>query len=68
MTYPFNSLSQCPVLAMPNGFCDNGVPSSVQIVGQPYQEGDVFAVAQLLADTVANSFYQKVLPPLAEPV
>ncbi|MBU1310936.1 MAG: amidase [Gammaproteobacteria bacterium] len=64
MTYPFNSLSQCPVLAMPNGFCDNGVPSSVQIVGQPYQEGDVFAVAQLLADTVAKDFYQSVLPPL----
>ena len=57
MTYPFNSLSQCPVLAMPNGFCDNGVPSSLQIVGQPYQEGDVFAVAQLLADTVASDFY-----------
>ncbi|SNY56625.1 Asp-tRNAAsn/Glu-tRNAGln amidotransferase A subunit [Arsukibacterium tuosuense] len=65
MTYPFNSLSQCPVLSMPNGFCDNGVPSSLQIVGQPYQEGDVFAVAQLLADTVASGFYRSDFPQLA---
>lgn len=66
MTYPFNSLSQCPVLAMPNGFCDNGVPSSLQIVGQPYQEGDVFAIAQLLADTVASGFYSQFIPALPQ--
>lgn len=64
MTYPFNSLSQCPVLSMPNGFCDNGVPSSVQLVGQPYQEGDVFAIAQLLADSVAAGFYTNWFPAL----
>ncbi|WP_088330063.1 amidase [Lacimicrobium sp. SS2-24] len=48
MTYPFNTLGQCPVMSMPNGMCDNGVPSSLQIVGHPYQEQEVFTLARLL--------------------
>ncbi|MCC5827711.1 amidase [Alkalimonas sp.] len=64
MTYPFNTLGQCPVLAMPNGFCDNGVPSSVQIVGRPYQEADVFQLARALSDTVAKDFYTSKFPEL----
>jgi Asp-tRNA(Asn)/Glu-tRNA(Gln) amidotransferase A subunit family amidase len=48
MTYPFNTLGQCPVLSMPNGICANGVPSSLQIVGHPYKEQEIFTLARLL--------------------
>ena len=33
MTFPFNSLSRCPVLSVPSGFGRNGVPTGLQIVG-----------------------------------
>lgn len=62
MTYPFNTFGQCPVLSMPNGTCENGVPSSVQIVGRPYQEQGLFTVARALSRTVAADFYQHVFP------
>ncbi|MDI9314151.1 MAG: amidase [Hydrotalea sp.] len=38
MTVPFNMLSTCPVLAVPSGFADNGVPTGVQLVGKFYDE------------------------------
>ena len=46
MTYPFNLISQCPVMSVPSGFCpDTGVPTGVQIVGQTYDDTTVFRVA-----------------------
>ena len=41
MTYPFNTLSRCPVLSMPSGFADNGVPTGVQLVGHPYADAQL---------------------------
>ncbi|WP_261319054.1 amidase [Microbulbifer agarilyticus] len=38
MTYPFNTLSRCPVLSLPSGLGDNGVPTGVQLVGHPYAD------------------------------
>ncbi|MDU0113229.1 amidase [Psychrosphaera aquimarina] len=64
MTYPFNTLGQCPVLAMPNGFCDNGVPSSVQLVGRPYQDEAIFTLAKYLSETIASEFYTTRFPNL----
>ncbi|WP_162558442.1 amidase [Saliniradius amylolyticus] len=62
MTYPFNTLGQCPVLTMPVGECDNGIPGSVQIVGRPYQEQAVFAVARQLSRTLSADFYHTRFP------
>ncbi|WP_221932903.1 amidase [Thalassotalea sp. PS06] len=62
MTYPFNSLGQCPVLAMPNGMCDNQVPSSLQIVGGPYQEAPVFAVGKYLESAQPLRWFQDHFP------
>ncbi|WP_394172979.1 amidase [Thalassotalea litorea] len=62
MTYPFNSLGQCPVLAMPNGMCGNQVPSSLQIVGRPYQEAPVFAVGKYLETLQPLRWYQNHFP------
>ena len=38
MTYPFNMLSRCPVLSVPSGHAENGVPTGIQIVGKTYCE------------------------------
>jgi hypothetical protein len=37
-TCPFNLLSRHPVLAVPSGLADNGVPTGVQIVGRTFDE------------------------------
>ncbi|MET1028537.1 MAG: amidase [Dongiaceae bacterium] len=42
MTTPFNTLSRCPVLAVPSGRASTGVPTGIQIVGKPYADQDVF--------------------------
>lgn len=41
MTYPFNVLSRCPVLAVPSGHASNGVPTGVQFVGRTYDDAGV---------------------------
>jgi Asp-tRNA(Asn)/Glu-tRNA(Gln) amidotransferase A subunit family amidase len=43
-TLLFNVASRCPVLAVPSGHADNGVPTGVQIVGHPYDDVTVFRV------------------------
>jgi Asp-tRNA(Asn)/Glu-tRNA(Gln) amidotransferase A subunit family amidase len=48
MTVVFNILSRCPVLAVPSGFADNGVPTGVQIAGRPYDDEMVFRVGAAL--------------------
>lgn len=46
LTYPFNLLSQCPVMSIPSGFASSGVPTGLQIVGRPYDDLSVFAAAR----------------------
>jgi amidase len=45
MTYPFNTLSRCPVMSVPSGFASNGVPTGIQIVGRTYDDVSVFRAA-----------------------
>lgn len=45
---PFNIASRCPVLAVPSGFGDNGVPTGIQVVGRTYDDVTVFRVAAAL--------------------
>ena len=44
MTYPFNMLARCPVLQVPSGRAENGVPTGVQIVGRTFEDADVFRI------------------------
>jgi Asp-tRNA(Asn)/Glu-tRNA(Gln) amidotransferase A subunit family amidase len=53
MTFPFNVASRCPVLAVPSGFADNGVPTGIQIVGRTYDDATVFR---------AGAAYERVRP------
>lgn len=46
LTYPFNLLSQCPVLNVPTGFAsDTGVPTGLQIIGRTFDDMSVFRAA-----------------------
>jgi len=44
-TFPFNILSRCPVLSMPSGLADNGVPTGIQFVARTYDDQRVFSAA-----------------------
>jgi Asp-tRNA(Asn)/Glu-tRNA(Gln) amidotransferase A subunit family amidase len=44
LTPVFNLFSRCPVLAVPSGFADNGVPTGIQIVGRTYDDLTPFRV------------------------
>ncbi len=48
LTLPFNIASRCPVLAVPSGIADNGVPTGVQIVGRTYDDITTFRIAHVL--------------------
>ncbi|RIK10334.1 MAG: amidase [Acidobacteria bacterium] len=50
LTLPFNLANRCPVLAVPSGMSDSGVPTGVQIVGHPYEDQSVFAVGALVEE------------------
>ena len=48
ITAVFNNVSQCPVLSQPSGVCKKGLPTAVQLVGHPYQDNSVLAIAAAL--------------------
>ena len=48
LTPPFNIASRCPVLAVPSGFSDVGVPTGIQIVGRTYDDATVFRIGAAL--------------------
>ena len=51
MTLPFNLFSRCPVVAVPSGRSDNGVPTGVQVVGRTYDDLTAFRVAAAVEAT-----------------
>jgi amidase len=44
LTPVFNIMSRCPVLNVPSGFADNGVPTGVQIAAKTYDDLTTFRV------------------------
>jgi amidase len=44
----FNILSRCPVLNVPSGFGDNGVPTGVQIAARTYDDVTAFRIGAAL--------------------
>jgi Asp-tRNA(Asn)/Glu-tRNA(Gln) amidotransferase A subunit family amidase len=48
LTPVFNVLSRLPVLNVPSGFADNGVPTGVQIAGRSYDDVTTFRVGRAL--------------------
>lgn len=58
MTWPFNMLGPLPVIAMPSGFGADGLPTSIQLVGRPYDDVRVLRAA---AD------YERMFPVMDRP-
>lgn len=66
MTMPWNIMSQCPVLSVPSGFADNGVPTGIQIIGPTYDDAVVFRVG-LAVEEVVPMFDAARRPSLVTP-
>ncbi len=47
LTYPFNMLSRCPVLALPSGFAENGVPTGIQMVSRTFNDRKVIEAGKV---------------------
>ncbi len=48
LTPVFNVCSACPVLNVPSGFADNGIPTGLQIVGRTFDDATTFRVGAAL--------------------
>ena len=48
MTGLWNMFGHCPVLAVPSGMTDQGLPTGIQIIGRPYDDVTVFRVGTSL--------------------
>ena len=48
MTALFNMFNRCPVLSVPAGMTDNGLPVGIQIVGRPYDDVTTFQIGQAI--------------------
>jgi amidase len=60
MTYPFNMLSRCPVMSVPSGRAETGVPTGIQIVGCSFDDVSVFHAAAAYEKAVGGF----AMPPL----
>jgi amidase len=54
MTYPFNMVSRCPVISVPSGRAEGGVPTGIQIVGRTFDDIGVFRAAAAYEDAVGG--------------
>ena len=50
MTQLFNMFNRCPVLSVPAGMTDSGLPVGIQIVGRPYDDATCFHIGQAIQD------------------
>jgi Asp-tRNA(Asn)/Glu-tRNA(Gln) amidotransferase A subunit family amidase len=48
LTPVFNVMARCPVLNVPSGLADNGVPTGLQIVGRTYDDVTTFRIGAAL--------------------
>jgi aspartyl-tRNA(Asn)/glutamyl-tRNA(Gln) amidotransferase subunit A len=61
LTLPFNLFSRCPVLAVPSGLADNGVPPGGQVVGRTYDDLTTFRIGYAI-EAAAGGFARPPLP------
>ena len=48
MTQLFNMFNRCPVLNIPAGMTDKGLPVGIQVVGRPYDDATCFHIGQVI--------------------
>jgi amidase len=56
MTTPFNTMGKCPVLSLPSGRAQNGVPTGIQLVGRTFCDTDVFRAGVSYENAVGGWF------------
>jgi Asp-tRNA(Asn)/Glu-tRNA(Gln) amidotransferase A subunit family amidase len=57
-TFPFNMLSRCPVMSMPSGLADNGVPTGIQFVARTFDDQRVFSAALAYEQAFEKPLYK----------
>jgi len=57
MTTPFNMLSRCPVISVPSGFGENGVPTGLQIVAPAYRD-EIAMQAAMAFEKACGGWYR----------
>ena len=57
LTSPFNIANRCPVLSVPSGMSEAGVPTGIQVVGHPFDEARVFSIGAAIERAVAMPPY-----------
>ncbi|MEQ9490420.1 MAG: amidase [Alphaproteobacteria bacterium] len=62
MTAIWNMFGRCPVIAVPSGIADSGVPTGIQVVGRPYDEPTVFRIAGALEKQKPWSYTRQPYP------
>jgi amidase len=60
------TLTACPVVALPCGLSDEGLPVGVQVVGRPGSEGDLLAVAAAFEQSVGLAGQLPITPRRAD--
>ncbi|MGE4252778.1 MAG: amidase [Parvibaculaceae bacterium] len=63
MTHQFNMLHNCPVMAVPSGFAQSGVPTGIQIVGRTFDDATVFKAALAYEKAVGGWLTEKKARP-----
>ena len=64
LTHQFNMLSNCPVMAVPSGRAETGVPTGIQIVGRTFDDPTVFRAALAYERAVGGWFGPEARPNL----
>jgi Asp-tRNA(Asn)/Glu-tRNA(Gln) amidotransferase A subunit family amidase len=63
MTALFNMFNRCPVLSVPAGMTDRGLPVGVQIVGRPYDDVMTFRIGRAIEERRPWAQRRPELPP-----
>ena len=48
------SFSGLPAIALPSGLASNGLPLSIQLIGAPFDEASLLAIATLVESLLPN--------------
>lgn len=64
MTYPFNMLHNLPVMSVPSGLAETGVPTGIQIVARSFDDARVFKAALAYEKALGGWYGNNTLRPV----
>jgi Asp-tRNA(Asn)/Glu-tRNA(Gln) amidotransferase A subunit family amidase len=64
MTQHFNMLHNCPVLAVPSGHTNEGIPTGIQIVARPWDDTRVIRAGLAFEKAVGGWYTAKEKRPI----